>query len=195
MLVIGVIGRNGAGKDALVDYLHERCSIPTLSAGDVARTMAEDQGIPATRENLHAVSRRVFREQGRDTFMRQVIEEIEAHDWRAVGVAGVRTPTDVRTLEEQFGDDFLLVHVQVPARIRYERAQERGEARDPQSYEEFREQDAAEEDLFDIQEAAERADLTIDNSGSLEEFYRRIEERVVQGVLVDEELCEKRKKV
>lgn len=49
MLVIGVIGRNYAGKDALVDILHERCSLPTLSVGDVVR---ESEGTCVERKKV-----------------------------------------------------------------------------------------------------------------------------------------------
>jgi dephospho-CoA kinase len=35
MKVIGVVGFNAAGKDELVDYLHQRCDIPVVSMGDL----------------------------------------------------------------------------------------------------------------------------------------------------------------
>jgi dephospho-CoA kinase len=45
MKVIGVVGLNGSGKDELVDYLHQRCGIPVLSAGDIARDIAAEEGV------------------------------------------------------------------------------------------------------------------------------------------------------
>ena len=38
--IVGVAGRNGSGKDEVINYLHERCGIVTISAGDIVREIA-----------------------------------------------------------------------------------------------------------------------------------------------------------
>ena len=50
----------------------------------------------------------------------------------------------------------------------------------------FLQQDREERELFAIDETVEMADITIDNDSSLEDFYREIEERLVEPVLGDE---------
>ena len=47
--IVGVIGRNGAGKDELSKRLHARCGLPMLSAGDIARRIAKERGVEPTR--------------------------------------------------------------------------------------------------------------------------------------------------
>jgi len=190
MKVIGVVGLNGSGKDELVDYLHQRYGVPVLSAGDIARDIAAEEGVYPTRANLHDISQRYIAQYGKDYFMKRLIERIEKKRWKAVGITGIRTPTDVRTLQEHFGEDFFLVHVEVSdPRIRYERTKQRGEARDPRTYEEFLQQDKTEEEIFQISEAIQYADITINNNGSLEAFHRKIKESVVQEILSDEVVC------
>jgi dephospho-CoA kinase len=190
MKVIGVVGLNGSGKDELVDYLHQRYGVPVLSAGDIARDIAAEEGVYPTRANLHDISQRYIAQYGKDYFMKRLIERIEKKRWKAVGITGIRTPTDVRTLQEHFGEDFFLVHVEVSdPRIRYERIKQRGEARDPRTYEEFLQQDKTEEAIFHISEAIQYADITISNNGSLEAFHRKIKESVVQEILSDEIVC------
>ena len=98
-----------------------------------------------------------------------------------MGVTGIRTPTDVATLRHYFGSDFLLIHVNVGnPELRFERLQQRREARDPQNYEDFLAQEKTEKDLFQLDEAIQQADLTIANTSTLEEFHREIDQLITQ---------------
>jgi dephospho-CoA kinase len=184
MKVIGAIGLNGAGKDELVDYLHRRCSIPVLTVGDVPREIAEEEGIEPTRENLHEVSERYMAHYGEDYFTRRIIKRIEESGWTAVGISGIRTPTDVQALRDRFGPELLLVYVEVTdPYTRYKRTKRRGKARDPDAYEEFKRQEKAEEEMFRMSETIEEADVTINNDDSLEAFHQRIEATIVRQAL------------
>jgi dephospho-CoA kinase len=186
MKVIGAIGLNGSGKDELVEYLHERHGIPMLSMGDIVRDIADEERICPTRSNLHEISRRYIARHGKEYFVKRLIADIEEKQWQSVAITGIRTPADVRTLQAYFGQDFLLVHVRVgDPHIRFERGKERGEARDPQRYKAFLEQDKEEQEIFDIDEAIKQADITIDNDGSLQAFHRKIDRRVVEPMLGD----------
>jgi len=83
-----------------------------------------------------------------------------------------------------FGDDLLLVHVEVnDSSLRFLRTKQRGKARDPETYEEFKQQDKAEEEMFRVSETIEQADVTINNDDSLEAFHRRIEETIIRQAL------------
>jgi dephospho-CoA kinase len=184
MDVIGAVGLNGAGKDELVDYLHRRCGIPVLTVGDVPREIAEEEGVEPTRDNLREIAERYMAQYGEDFFIQRLIKRIEEKEWKAVGISGIRTPTDAQALREHFGQDLLLVHVEVTdPYIRYQRTKRRGKARDPDAYKEFKQQDKAEEEMFRISETIEQADLTINNDVSLETFHQRIEETIVQQEL------------
>lgn len=63
---------------------------------------------------------------------------------------------------------------------RFERLLQRGEARDPQNYEDFLAQEKTEKDFFQLDEAIQQADITISNSGTLEEFHREIDQLISQ---------------
>jgi len=190
MRVIAAVGRNASGKDELADYVHRRCDVPVLASGDVARDIAQEQGIAPTRDNLHRLSRQAMAEHGEDFFMQCLIDQIEAHDWPAVVISGVRTPADIRTLRAHFGPDLLVVHVAVDdPKERYRRMQARDAPRDPESYEAFLRQEREEEDMFSVSQAIRRADVTVENDTTLEAFYRRIEETIIRPVLADEVGC------
>jgi dephospho-CoA kinase len=113
MNVIGVIDRSASGKDELLDYLQERCDLPVLSVGDIARELAEEEGLAPTRGHLHKISQEYLEHHGPRYFAERLIERIEREGWDAVGITGIGTPVHVTTLRERFGQHLLLVYVKV----------------------------------------------------------------------------------
>ena len=175
--VIGAVGLNGSGKDALIQYLGARCGLTVLSLGDVARELAHLEGVTYSRDKLHEVSQKYIEKYGEDFFVKVLIEEIDNKLLTKVGVTGIRTSTDVAALRQHFGAGFLLIHVKVDnPELRFARLQQRGEARDPRHYEDFLAQEKTERDLFRLDEAIQQADVTISNDGALEEFHREIDQ-------------------
>jgi len=179
--VVGAVGLNGSGKDALIHYLEERCGLTVLSLGDVARELARLEGVTFKRGNLQEVSQKYMEKYGEDFFVKGLIEEIDNKLLKKVGITGVRTPADVATLRHHFGADLLLIHVKVDnPQLRFERLQQRGEARDPRHYEDFLAQEKTEKNLFRVDEAIQQADVTVTNAGTLEEFHREIDRLIAQ---------------
>lgn len=188
--VVGVVGLNGSGKDALLKYLKERCGLEILSLGDVARELAHLEGVKYTRDKLHEISQKYVEKYGQDFFAKVLIEEISKKGLEKVGVTGIRTPADIATLKQHFGDNFFLVHVQVgDPELRFERLKQRGEARDPQSYEKFLAQERNEKEMFQIEEAIAQADVTVSNAGSLEDLHREIDRLIEQEQFFHELGC------
>jgi dephospho-CoA kinase len=186
MKVLGVIGRNGSGKDEVLKYLRSRHGVPFLSTGDIVREIASNEGLEPTRSNLQAISDRYFRELGEGCFVRLVADKIRENGWQIAGVSGVRSPKDVEVLRSTLGKQFVLINVHVTdPRLRCDRMRQRGEGRDAQSYEEFEEQDRAEEELFRTEEAARGADYSLSNDGSLDDLHTEIEGLVSgKGLLI-----------
>jgi dephospho-CoA kinase len=184
MIVIGAVGDIGSGKDEVLKYLRDRYGVPFLSTGDIVRQMAQEDGVEGTRENLEAISKRCFTELGRGCFVRMAAQEIMKRDWKVAGISGVRSPDDVAVMREMFGGAFILVRVDVnDTRIRFERVRLRGERRDPLTWEAFQQQDGNEEQEFQINRAEAMADYSIDNSGTVEELHRQIDELVASKKL------------
>jgi dephospho-CoA kinase len=184
MKVIGAVGDIGSGKDEVLKYLRDRYGVPFLSTGDIVRQMAQEDGVEGTRENLEAISKRCFTGMGRGCFVRMAAQEILKRGWTVAGISGVRSPEDVAVMKELFGSDFTLVSVDIKdPKIRFERVRLRGERRDPLTWEGFQEQDRNEEQEFQISRAVAMADYSIDNSGSLEDLHRQIDELVASKKL------------
>ena len=184
MKVIGAVGDIGSGKDEVLKYLRDRYGVPYISTGDIVRQMAQQEGVVGTRENLEAISKRCFTEIGRGCFVRMAGQEIQKRGWKVAGISGVRSPEDVAVMKEMFGGSFILVRVEInDPKIRFERVRLRGERRDPLSWESFQEQDRNEEREFQINSAEAMADYSVDNSGTLEDLHRQLDEMVASKKL------------
>jgi dephospho-CoA kinase len=179
MKIIGAVGQNGSGKDEVLKYLKARYGVPFFSTGDMVREIAAQEGVESTRDNLRAISERYFHEQGEGCFVRLLAERLRNDAQPAVGISGIRSLVDVQILSEAFGDAFVLISVSVSdPRQRYERMVKRAEERDSQQYEQFLMQDEAEEGLFHITEASERANYAINNDGQLDDLHKAIDKLV-----------------
>ena len=179
MKVIGVIGKNGSGKDEVLKYLRDRYAVPFLSTGDIVRGIAAGESKEPTRPNLQAISDKYFKERGEGCFVRMVVDKIRENGWKAAGISGVRSSRDVEILRGELDGDFVLINVYVSdPRVRFERMVRRGEGRDAKAYEDFVKQDKAEEKIFGIEKAAAQADYSFSNDGTLEDLHDAIDKMV-----------------
>jgi dephospho-CoA kinase len=185
MRVIGVIGKNGSGKDEVLKYLRDKHNVPFLSTGDMVRGIAASQGRPPDRSTLQEISDSCFRGYGQGCFVKMVAENIREKGWTVAGISGVRSPHDVQILREILGRSFVLIEVLVTdPRVRFERMRKRGAERDTDSYQRFLEQDKGEEQVFDVEEAARLADYSLSNDGGLADLHRGVEDLIARKGLL-----------
>ena len=183
--VIGAVGQNGSGKDEVLKYLRDKYNVPFLATGDVVREIAAKERVEPTRENLGKISDRHFREFGQGYFVKLLADKIRHTGWKVAGISGIRSLTDVSILRDIFGQDFILIDVYITdPHLRYRRMTARGEGRDPHSYEQFLQQDQAEEELFSLKEAERLADYSISNDGTLDDLYGEIDRLVTDKGLL-----------
>jgi len=186
MRVIGVIGKNGSGKDEVLKYLKEKYGVPFLSTGDIVREIAAREGRTPDRTTLQEISDSYFQKYGKGCFVKMLAEKIRDKSWPVAGISGVRSPQDVHELRGVLGQSFILIEVYVTSPlVRFERMQRRGAARDTSSYQDFLAQDRAEEQLFHIDEAVRLADYSLPNDGGLEDLHRAIEGLITREGLLN----------
>lgn len=171
-MIIAAVGKNASGKDYFLDFISKEFGVPLLSIGDVARELAEEEGLEKTRENLHYISQKYMGKYGQDFFPKKLIEKIKAMDSETVLVSGIRPPSDVEKFKEAFGDDFFLVAIVVEDdHKRWERTVSRGEARDHVTFEQFLELDKNEEKLFQTSVTMGMADYSFIRGDFSDEVY------------------------
>ena len=176
MKVIAAVGKNGTGKDFFLEYIAKKYDIPMVSIGDIVRELAAKDGLELTRDNLHKTSQKYMGAHGQTFFPEQIVKKIREANAPVYLVSGIRPLSDVQFLKDQFGAAFLLVDIVISDDdVRYGRMLARGSARDGNSVEKLRENDANEEKIFKTSESEKMADITILNDGTAEDFYAAIE--------------------
>lgn len=180
MRVIGTVGLPGSGKGEAATVAEE-FGIPVVTMGDVIRRECRNRGLdPADHHGEIAGALR--EENGADAIAQRslpVIEEV-LEDAETVLVDGIRAGVEVERFEEAFGEAFTLVSIEAPFEVRAERVEARGRD-NTDGGESLRERDERERG-FGMDEAIARADVSIDNTTTLEAFHEKIRALLGEGV-------------
>lgn len=176
-VVLGLTGRNCAGKDATADLLERRHGFERHSLSDALRDELRSRGAAITREALIDVGNELRLAEGPATLARRMKRKMETD---RVVLVSVRNLAEVSSLRELAG--FRLIALDAPAAVRFRREQERNPHRG--------EGTAASLDAFLALEAREdgvdaasqqlgqtiaAADHVIRNDGTLQDLERAVE--------------------
>ncbi|MBP1923047.1 dephospho-CoA kinase [Halorubrum alkaliphilum] len=181
MNVIGTVGLPGSGKGEAANVA-EAAGVPVVVMGDVIREECRERGLDPA-EHHGRMAGLLREEEGDDAIAERSLPRIReaaaAHDADTVLVDGLRSTVELERFREAFGDEFTLVAVRAPFELRAERLGERGRDDSDSDLKALRERDDRELDLG-LGATLERADVEIDNTGSLSAFQERI--RGILGV-------------
>jgi dephospho-CoA kinase len=181
MTVIGIVGLAGSGKSEAAAVARE-LDVPVVTMGDVIRAACRERGLdPATHHGEVATALR--EESGPAAIAERSIPLIEdaLDDADTVLVDGIRSDVEVDAFEAQYGEEFLLVAVEAPFGTRADRLDLRGrDAGADEGGESLEERDERELS-FGMGRAIEDADLTVENTDSLETFHDTIRTLLTQG--------------
>jgi dephospho-CoA kinase len=175
MRVIATVGLAGSGKGEFATVA-EDLDVPVVTMGDVVREACRDRGLDPA-EHHGRVARDLRAENGPAAVAEASLPHIEAalEDDDAVLVDGIRSDDEVDAFEERFGEAFVLVSIEAPFEVRQRRLGERGRDEVDGDRERLAARDERERG-FGLGDAMERADVTIDNTGSLEAYRERVRE-------------------
>ena len=119
-MIIGLTGRNGAGKGVIAEFLKQRGFIYT-SLSDVLRDQLKAQNKEITRENLIRIGNELRSQLGPSALADKILERLD-RDKNYV-VDSIRNPSEVMTLRSR--NDFTLILVEAPLEIRFKRIRAR----------------------------------------------------------------------
>lgn len=174
--VIGLTGSIGAGKDVVSKYLIKKYNYVQLTVGDVVREAMNKEGIEITRENSDEFSKQRMNKYGKNYWLEQIVEKIKKENYTKVIVDGVRLPENNEILQNSFGKDYILFKVDAEPMIRFQRLQSRGRSDLPKTVEQFENQEKTQNELFKLDVTFNKANAVIDNSTTLEQLYKNIDE-------------------
>ena len=175
MRVIGTVGLAGSGKGEFATVAEET-GVPVVTMGDVIRGECRDRGLDPA-EHHGRVARDLRVENGPTAIAEASLPYVEAalEDADTVLIDGIRSDDEVDVFEERFGDEFTLVSVEAPFEARRERLDERGRDNVGEGGESLAERDDRELG-FGLGAAMDRADRTIENTGTLAAFREQVRE-------------------
>ncbi|WP_224448151.1 AAA family ATPase [Haloprofundus salilacus] len=174
MRVIGTVGLPGSGKGEAATVAREE-GVPVVTMGDVIRRECRDRGLDPAQHHGE-IAKALREENGPDAIAARSLPLIEEYRKtnETVLVDGLRSNIEVERFEEAFGDEFSLVSIEAPFELRRERVTDRGrDLGEDDGGEGLRARDERELG-FGMGEAMERADVRIENTGSLESFRKQI---------------------
>ncbi len=171
--LIGLTGTNGAGKGEAASFFVDK-GYAYFSLSDLIREELQKKGQKVTRDNLIKMGNRMRERSSPDILARMVAKKIKGN---AV-IDSIRNPKEIEFLRRQEG--FVLLSLDAPAELRFERVQKRGREESAASLQEFLAKEAQEmshtENGQQLQTCVEMADCTIWNDGSLKKLHKKLEE-------------------
>jgi len=131
-MVIGLTGPNASGKGEAARYLKSK-GFKYHSLSDILRQEAEKQGVEALRENLIILGNELRRKKGPSFLafcLRENLTNTEDHI-----VDSIRNPAEIEELGKI--DGFMLIGINAPVEIRFERSLKRIRPGDADTHRDF----------------------------------------------------------
>ncbi len=176
MILIGLTGRNAAGKTTAAEYLKGK-GFYYKSLSDVIREEAKKRGLEATRENLIALGNELREQYGPSALSELTLATMQKD--KNYVVDSIRHPAEALALKK--AGSFSLFHIFAPVEVRFKRTLARkrtGDAKTLSEFirleeQEFASSNAAAQQLFECERMADRK---VENTGSEEEFKRKLDQ-------------------
>lgn len=138
----------------------------------MVRDAATTARLEHTRDNLIAIGNRLREEGGSGALARRILDRLAGPSV----VDSIRAPGEVAVLRTL--PRFVLIGIDAPMALRFERSLRRGRAGDGGSIEEFARKEARENSSTETGQQLQRtlalADRTLDNDASLEVLHERV---------------------
>ena len=168
---IGLTGLNASGKGTVAELLIDK-GYTYYSLSDIVREEATALGRDHSRENLIYVGNKLRKEQGPAVLAKRIVQKITG----SAVIDSIRNVAEINELRKLPG--FILIAVDAPVELRFERAKKRGRVGFEKSLQEFiaveqkeNSEDPNKQQLF---ECLKSADVTIINDGSTEDLKKKL---------------------
>jgi dCMP deaminase len=184
-MIIGLTGPNAAGKGEAADYLKEKGFFYT-SLSDIIREDLAAIGKEPTRENMIPFGNKLRDEFGPEILAKRAIAKLNGS--LNIVVDSIRNTAEIQELRKL--TDFILIGIDAPLEIRFEREKKRGRVGLPQTFEEFikleKEEQSTQKNAQQLNECLKAADSIIFNDWTKDSFRRKIDQIIFKRPSWDE---------
>ncbi|WP_370574082.1 dephospho-CoA kinase [Methanomethylovorans sp.] len=170
--ILAFVGMPASGKSVAASILGES-GIKVVNMGDVIREEVVRRGLESTDANVGGVGTDLRNKEGKDAVAKRCIPKIQAAGSDFLVVDGVRSLAEINCFKQAFGSDFTLVTIDAPLETRFARVQARKRSDDMKDIDALRVRDDRELG-WGMGEAIAAADLVIENTGTLDDFRKKV---------------------
>lgn len=180
MKVIGLTGTISCGKERVIELLKRKFGIYHVRLSDIIHTEMEKKKQNFNRMTMQDMGNEMRKKYGTHILAMLAIEYLNKD--KKIIVDGIRNPGEVEYLRKKYGKDFILIAVDAPQQLRFERMLKRAKKTDPKTFEEFvvldkRDQGEGEPEYGQqTKKCIEKADFVIINDGSVEQLEAKVDE-------------------
>ncbi len=178
-MIIGLTGKNAAGKGEIAKHLQDKGFV-FFSLSDALRDEATRQGLDHSRETLIKLGTEMREKFGNGILAKKInekINQLKTQGKKDFVVDSIRNPGEIKELRKN--KDFILVAVHADAKIRFQRLLRRGRVGDARTFEEFLEHENKENNNEgagqQLDKCIEMADKVINSNGTIEEANKDID--------------------
>jgi dCMP deaminase len=179
-VIIGLTGRNGAGKGEVAKFLEE-AGFHYHSLSDIIRDEIRRKRLPVTRDRLIETGTRLREREGLGVLAERTLKKLSSD--RNYVVDSIRNPEEVKVLRRR--SDFFLLNIVAPRPVRFERVKRRKRESDPKTLpafirseeREFKGENPAGQQILATEKLA---DASIANAASLEDLRDRVRTAVLK---------------
>ncbi len=177
-MIIGITGKSGAGKGTVAKYLKQRGYV-YHSLSDILRLELKKTGQEEDLPNLIKLGNRLRTDEGPGILGKRTVKLIKDNQEEKSLVDSIRNPSEIEEIR-MAADHFILVAVDAPLEVRYQRINKRGRPGDNITFEAFKEQDfkqlkSDDTNAQQILDCFKQADYTVVNDSSLEELNQKVD--------------------
>lgn len=188
MIIIGISGTNGSGKDTIAKLLADKHGFYSASATDMFEQELKRRGLPFERQNKRALSAEWRRKYGLGVVVDKGVEEAKAAGFDKLVVGSLRNSGEVDRVHELGGT---MVWVDADPKVRYERITKnnRGRVEDQKSFEQFLAEEQAEMEYsgdkatLNMSEVKTQSDKFLENNSSDLQVFVQKAETLLQDLL------------
>jgi len=175
MKIVAFAGMPFSGKSEAVQ-IAKQLGIPVVRMGDMVWEETKKQGLAINDENVGRVANSMREEHGMNIWAQRTLEKIKTMEKTHILVIdGVRNIEEIDFFEENLGENFLVIAVEVSDEIRHKRAMSRGREDDSLNIKKIKERDERERG-WGLDKVLDSADIVISNECSIEEFRNRVQQ-------------------
>ncbi|OQC47961.1 MAG: hypothetical protein BWX61_00309 [Bacteroidetes bacterium ADurb.Bin035] len=176
MIVIGLTGTLGAGKDTVVNYLIKNEDFQHLSVRKFLIKELQKRNLPINRDTMRQLANELREKYGNAYIVEKLYSEALKSNKNTI-IESIRSAGEVEALKRK--DNFFLIAIDADPKIRYSRIRQRGSETDNVDYSTFIAQENEEMQNDDpnkqnIIKCMELADYYIENNGTFQQLYDQI---------------------